>query len=84
MSRTDVFPQGGNESRDGMVATPFQGPEYAHQHPVGQRALIAAVAGHDLADQRSPWLLVTVTSGWLKNVMNSSQYLAIEPGGARR
>ena len=51
MPHTDVFPPGGNESRDGIVAAPFQGAEYDHQHPLGQRALAAAVAAHDFADQ---------------------------------
>ncbi len=51
MPGADVLPQGGNESRDGIVAAPFQGPENGHQNPLGQRALVAAVAVHDLADQ---------------------------------
>ncbi len=51
MPGADVFPQSGNEGRDGIVSAPFQGPENGHQNPLGQRALVAAVAVHDLADQ---------------------------------
>ncbi len=39
MPGADVFPQGGNESRDGMGAAPFQGAENGHQNPLGQRVL---------------------------------------------
>ena len=51
MPRADIFAQGGHESRDGIVAAPFQGAENGHQNPLGQRALVAAGAVYDFAEQ---------------------------------
>ncbi len=66
MPRADIFAQGGHEGRDGIVAAPFQGAENGHQNPLGQRALVAAVAVHDLAhlQSRADLVLIQVVVLW--------------------
>lgn len=64
MPCADIFPQSGNEDRDGIVAAPFQGAEYAHQPRLRLRAALAVGALYHLApDHRRPELPLPVVVG---------------------
>ncbi len=80
MPCADIFPQSGNEDRDGIVAAPFQGAEYAHQPRLRLRAALAVGAVNNLEDQHCQLdlaLALVVGRGYLRMAQKRKELISV-------